>query len=176
MEVGAGRDAFVTRLARERPDRLILGFEYSRERIERLERKVTRERLTNVRLLCCEAMQGIWRFLQPASVESFYIFFPDPWPKKRHAGKRFVTPPATRLLATRLVPGGTVLLKTDDAPYASQMVAVLERTPFLENLHGPGRFAPSRGGLLAHETLYERKWRKQGKPIYALAYVKTDEP
>ncbi len=175
VEIGTGRDTLLLDLATERPDLLLLGFEYSRERIERLTRKILRAGLTTVRLLRCDALQGIARFLAPESVESFSIFFPDPWPKKRHAKKRLVTAPSARLFAARLKPEGKIFLKTDDPAYAAHMVDVLERTPFLRNAVGPARFAP-RTGLLAHETLYEQKWRKQGKQIYALIYVRTDKP
>jgi tRNA (guanine-N7-)-methyltransferase len=175
VEIGTGRDTLLLRVAADRPELLLLGFEYSPERVERLTRKILRAGLTNIRLLRCEALQGIARFLAPEAVESFTIFFPDPWPKKRHAKNRLVALPATRLLATRLKPGGAIYLKTDDRVYADQMVDVLERTPFLRNAVGPAQFAPHTG-LLAHETLYEQKWRKQGKQIYALVYVRTEEP
>jgi tRNA (guanine-N7-)-methyltransferase len=175
VEIGVGRDTFLIEEARRRPDRRFLGFEYSRERVERLARKIVLARVPNVRLLRCEALQGIARFLAPGSVEAFYALFPDPWPKKRHAEKRLVSPPAARLLATRLVPGGRLALKTDDAAYADQMAAVLEKTPFLRNAHGPGRLAPPEA-VPAHETLYERKWRQEGRAIRALVYVRTEEP
>jgi tRNA (guanine-N7-)-methyltransferase len=132
--------------------------------------------VTTIRLLRCEALQGIARFLAPGAVAAFYIFFPDPWPKKRHEDKRLVSPHAARLLASRLAAGGTLNLKTDDPAYARQMVEVLERTPFLRNAHGTGSFAPLQADLARHETIYEQKWRKEGRAIHALVYVRTEEP
>jgi tRNA (guanine-N7-)-methyltransferase len=175
VEIGAGRDTLLVLLGKRRPDLLFLGFEYSRERVARLSRKIVRAGLSNVRLLRCEATQGIARFLAPGSVESFSVLFPDPWPKKRHEKHRLISLPSARLLAARLRSEGRIYLKTDDASYAARMVAVLEKAPFLRNAYGPGRFAPHEG-LLAHETLYERKWRAEGRRIYALVYVRTEEP
>ena len=175
VEIGAGRDSHIVDVGKEHPHRLVLGFEYAKERVERLERKIVAAGLTNTRLLRCDALQGIARFLGPESVEAFYIFCPDPWPKKRHEDRRVVTSASGRLFAARLVPGGAIYLKTDEEAFAAQMVSVLERTPFLRNTHGPGAFAPLEGPL-AHQSLFEKKWRKQGKHMYALSYVRTQAP
>ncbi len=175
VEIGAGRDTLLVDLGRELPDRRILGVEYSRERVERLSRKIRVAGVTNVRLLCAEASRCVACYLPPGSVECFYIFFPDPWPKKRHEDKRFVCGPAARLLASRLAPAGRIFLKTDDPAYSRWMLDALEKTPFLRNAYGPGCFAPVEGPLL-HETLYEHKWRAQGRSIFSLVYVRTDAP
>ncbi|HAK94282.1 MAG TPA: hypothetical protein DCM87_04595 [Planctomycetes bacterium] len=175
VEIGAGRDTLLLELGRQLPDRLMLGFEYSRDRVERLSRKIERAGVANVRLVRSEALQCIARFLPAESVESFYVFFPDPWPKKRHEDKRLVSGPSVRLLASRLVPGGRIFLKTDDPAYSRRMLDVLEKAPFLRNEYGPGSFAPFQGPL-SHETLYERKWRAQGRCIYSLVYVRTSAP
>jgi tRNA (guanine-N7-)-methyltransferase len=175
VEIGVGRDTFLIDLGKQHPGHCLLGFEYSRERVERLARKIVAAGVTNIRLLRCEALQGIARFLAPESVEAFSVFFPDPWPKRCHEGKRVVSLPAMRLLASRLMIGGKIYLKTDDRAYAGRMIEMLERTPFLRNAHGTAQFAPYEG-LLAHETLYERKWRKEGRTIFALVYVRTEEP
>ncbi len=175
VEIGAGRDTLLLELGRQFPDRLILGFDYSRDRVERLSRKIEHAGVANVRLVRSEALQCIARFLPADSVESFYVFFPDPWPKKRHEDKRLVSGPSVRLLTSRLVPGGRIFLKTDDPAYSRQMIDVLEKAPFLRNAYGPGNFAPFQGPL-SHETLYERKWRAQGRCIYSLVYVRTCAP
>lgn len=175
VEIGAGRDTLLLELSRRFPDRLILGFECSRDRVERLARKIERAGAANVRLVRSEALQCIARLLPAESVESFYVLFPDPWPKKRHEDKRLVSSPSVRLLASRLVPGGRIFLKTDDPDYSRRMLDVLEKMFFLRNEHGPGCFAPCEDAL-SHETLYERKWRAQGRAIYALVYVRTAEP
>ena len=175
VEIGAGRDSFAIEVASARPHLLVLAFELSSERVEKLRRKIERAGLSNVRILKCEALQAISRFLLPESAESFSVLFPDPWPKKRHEHKRVISGPSARLLASRLKTGGKIYLKTDDAKYAARMVSVLEKTPFLRNVHGPGRLAPLEG-FLAHETLYERKWRKLNRSIFPLVYVKTEDP
>ncbi len=175
VEIGAGRDTLLVDLGRQFPDRRILGVEYSHERVARLSRKICGADVGNVRLLCAEAGRCVACFLPAGSVESFYVFFPDPWPKKRHEDKRIVSGPAVRLFASRLAPGGRIFLKTDDPCYSRQMLEVLEKAPFLRNAHGPGSFAPFEGPLL-HETLYEHKWRAQGRSIFSLVYVRADAP
>ncbi len=175
IDIGSGRDTFLIELGQARPDLALVGFEYSRERIEKLARKIKRAGLNSVRLVRGEALQGIARLFAPGSIAGITLFFPDPWPKKRHAHKRLISPPAARLFASRLRPQGTLYFKTDDAAFALQALQVLEKTPFLYNCYGPGAWAPCEG-LLAHRTLYEKKWLNQGRRIYRLAYVRTDEP
>lgn len=175
VEIGMGRDTFLLNYARKNPDRPCLGIEYSRERIRRVDKKIQRQHVRNIRLLNAEAMQTLYRFIAPGQVGHFFIFFPDPWPKKRHDKYRLINPASARLLVTRLMPGGLLTLKTDDGDYKDRMLAVLEKTPFLSNRSGPGQTAAS-DGLFQHETLYEKKWRQQGKTIHTLTYIRHVDP
>ncbi len=175
VEIGIGRDTFLIELARADPDAICLGIEYSQERVRRVARKISRTDITSIRLLCCEAAQGIYRFIPPGAVSAFYLFFPDPWPKMRHRKNRFLSPPSAQLLATRLTPEGRFHLKTDDRDLFLYMRAVMEKAPFFSYCHGTGAQAHLSDGP-PHQTLYEKKWRRQGKEIHSLVYRRTPEP
>ena len=113
-------------------------------------------------------------FLAPGTVDTFWINFPDPWPKKRHAKHRIVQPDFVHLLATRLRPGGTLHLATDDRAYAEQMDEVLSAEPLLENVLAPRHWTPEVPGRM--HTGYEEEWRAEGRPLHFFEYRRTREP
>jgi tRNA (guanine-N7-)-methyltransferase len=89
--------------------------------------------LSNLRLIQHDAVEVLNGMIAPASLDGAHIFFPDPWPKKRHHKRRLVQPDFVALLASRIKPGGYVHLATDWEEYAEQMLAVLSAEPQLEN-------------------------------------------
>jgi tRNA (guanine-N7-)-methyltransferase len=100
-------------------------------------------------------------------VACFWINFPDPWPKARHARRRLIQPELAALLARRLVPQGALRVATDDVAYAEWIDAVLRAEPALENrLASPFvREEPDRT-----PTAYELEWRAQGRPLHFFSY------
>jgi tRNA (guanine-N7-)-methyltransferase len=108
-----------------------------------------------------------------------HIFFPDPWPKKRHHKRRLVQPEFVALLADRMRPGGQLWLATDWEGYARWMLEVLEAEPLLENQAAPGAFAgvtsgveptSAPGGLGRPETRFEARGRRLGHRVWDLLY------
>ena len=102
VEIGFGRGEFLMRLAADQPDVAFVGIEYSFKRVLKVARRLARTRLTNVRLVQAEGRQAVRELLEPASVEAFWINFPDPWPKARHAGRRIVQSPFVSQMASRM--------------------------------------------------------------------------
>jgi tRNA (guanine-N7-)-methyltransferase len=86
-----------------------------------------------VRMVQHDAVEVLRDMLLPASLDGVHIFFPDPWPKKRHHKRRLIQPALVHELAVRLKPGGYLHLATDWENYAEQMLAVLSAEPLLHN-------------------------------------------
>jgi tRNA (guanine-N7-)-methyltransferase len=170
VELGIGKSEFLIRMALAHPDYNYVGFEYESRRVESFIRKVRALGATNVRAVCCDLTGILDRLFAPASIDRFFVLFPDPWPKRRHAKHRFVQSSAVSRLVPLLASGGGVTLRTDAGAYASQMLEVLEARSELENLAGQGRFAAAPRDPFP--TLYERKFAAQGRRIYYLEFRK----
>jgi tRNA (guanine-N7-)-methyltransferase len=89
--------------------------------------------VSNLRVICHDAVEVLQQQLPPESIDLVHIFFPDPWPKKRHHKRRLIQPPFVHALALRLKPGGVLHLATDWQEYAEQMLGVLRGEPLLAN-------------------------------------------
>jgi len=168
VEVGFGRGEFLLALAAERPERAFLGVEYSGKRVLKMARRVARSGLANLRLIQARGEDVVQELLAPGSVETFWINFPDPWPKKRHHRRRLIQPALASALALRLVPGGLLQVATDDVDYAEWIAGVLAAEPLLENLLAPEPFAREVSGRKA--TAYELEWRAEGRPLHFFTY------
>jgi tRNA (guanine-N7-)-methyltransferase len=164
VEIGFGRGEFLAALAAAEPERAFLGIEYSGKRVLKLARRLARAPLRNVRLVEARAEDVVGELLPEGSVETFWVNFPDPWPKKRHARRRLLQPAFVHALALRLAPGGALEVATDDVPYAEQIDAALAGEPLLENALAEGRFA--REVLGRKPTAYELEWRAEGRPLH----------
>ena len=92
------------------------------------------QQLSNVRLICHDAVEVLEQQIPAASVDEILILFPDPWPKKRHHKRRLVQAPFATLAASRLAPGGVLRVATDWQPYALEMLETLRALPQLANL------------------------------------------
>ena len=133
IDIGFGKGRFLLTRSRRRPDHNVLGIERMLRRLRKVDRKAVRAGLTNVRVMRVEAYYAL-RYLIPAkSVSACYIFFPDPWPKKRHHRHRLMGPEALDALNRILLPGGRVHLATDHYPYFEEVKSrVLDDTRFVE--------------------------------------------
>jgi tRNA (guanine-N7-)-methyltransferase len=125
VEVGFGKDVRILRAAAADPDARFLGVEISRKKCESFCRKVARAGLRNVRAHHGDVRRVLAEMLPPGSVASFTILFPDPWPKRRQRKHRWIQPETAAQLVRALVPGGSVIVATDDADYAASIRACL---------------------------------------------------
>jgi len=168
VEIGFGRGEFLLALAAERPERAFLGVEHSGKRVLKMARRVARSGLANLRLIQASGEDVVQELLAPGTVETFWINFPDPWPKKRHHRRRLIQPPFVAALALRLLPGGALQVATDDVAYAEWIGEVLAGEPRLENALAPEPFAREVPGRKA--TAYELEWRAEGRPLHFFTY------
>ena len=168
VELGFGRGEFLNHLALEAPDVAHVGVEYSFRRVLKHARRLARTEMRNLRLLETTAEEAVRDLLEEASVETFWINFPDPWPKARHQRRRMIQPRFVARLASRLVPGGTLHVATDHVDYAEQIDATLAAEPLLENALAPERFARELPGRMP--TAYELEWRREGRPLHFWIY------
>jgi tRNA (guanine-N7-)-methyltransferase len=124
VELGSGDGTFIAQYAQRRPDRNFLAVERLLGRLRKIDRKGLRAGLANLRLVRIEASYLLEYLLPPESVHALHVYFPDPWPKRKHRKNRLVNPRFTELAAQALTPGGTVYLRTDGQDYFAQMTAV----------------------------------------------------
>jgi tRNA (guanine-N7-)-methyltransferase len=144
LEIGFSNGEALAALAAAHPDTDFLGIEVHPPGIGRLLAELSRRELDNVRLLRGDAVALLECCIPPASLARVNIWFPDPWPKKRHHKRRLVQAPFLELVATRLASGGLLHLATDWAPYAEHMEAALAAVPALRALEAADAEAVAR--------------------------------
>ena len=133
LEIGFGMGESSAELAARHPEIDVLGIEVHTPGVGNLLKLVEAGGLSNVRIIQHDAVEVLTHMLAEDNLQGVHVFFPDPWPKKRHHKRRMIQAPLVHLLATRLVPGGHLHLATDWEDYARQMLEVLSAEPLLEN-------------------------------------------
>ena len=170
VEIGFGRGEFLLELAQREPEQAFVGIEVSYKRALKMARRLAKLAIVNVAIVEGRAEEVLRDGLEDASVACFWLNFPDPWPKKRHARRRFVQPETLTLLARRLVPGGVLRIATDEPDYAEWIDAQLAAEPELENRYAPDRWRSAVEGRPA--TAYELEWRALGRSFHFFEYAR----
>jgi tRNA (guanine-N7-)-methyltransferase len=163
VELGAGDGSFMAQWAAAHPERNFLAVERLLGRLRKLDRKGQRLGLRNLRVMRIEASYFLEYLLPPASVSALHLYFPDPWPKRRHRKNRLVSEAFTQATARALVPGGVVWLRTDDADYFAQMTEVFGAATAFQPVETPGE-------LCAVVTDFEREFNARGIATRRAAY------
>jgi len=169
LEIGFGNGEALFTMAQRYPDYDFIGIEVHRPGVGHLLLRVAEAGLSNVRVFCADAVAVLQSSCADASLERVQIFFPDPWPKKRHHKRRLIQPMFVDLLAAKLRTGGILHLATDWGPYAEHMQTILaERTDFIA-LTAP---AASSEVLLLERPLtkYEQRGKRLGHSVQDLLY------
>ena len=133
VEIGFGMGQATAEIAAARPQDDFLGIEVHEPGVGALLQRIDQQQLTNLRIVRHDAVEVLRDMIAPSTLAAVHVFFPDPWPKKRHWKRRLIQPPFVALLASRLAPGGTLHCATDWQPYAEQMQEVLSAEPLLAN-------------------------------------------
>ena len=133
LEIGFGMGETTAAIAAAHPENDYLGIEVHTPGVGSLLKQIGERGLSNLRLIQHDAVEVLREMIAPGTLDGAHIFFPDPWPKKRHHKRRLVQTDFVALLADRLKPGGYLHLATDWEEYAEQMLAVLTAEPQLEN-------------------------------------------
>ena len=168
LEIGFGDGTTLVALARMRPDTDFLGVEVHPPGIGHCLLAIEAGGLTNIRLIAHDAVEVLEKQLTPGSLDEVLLYFPDPWPKKRHHKRRIVQPAFAALVADRLRPGGTFHLATDWEPYALQMLEVLNAEPRLANAAASGRWIED--PAVRDPTRFEQRGRRLGHDVFDLEY------
>ena len=168
LEIGFGNGESLAATAAAYPETDYLGIEVHRPGVGHLLKLLGEQELTNVRIICADACAVLASRLPDASLDRIQIFFPDPWPKKRHHKRRLIQPPFVALLADKLKPGGILHLATDWENYAEHMLSVLQGEARLVNTQASGSFAARPADR--PPTKFERRGQRLGHRVYDLIY------
>ena len=133
LEIGFGMGETTAAIAAAHRDTDYLALEVHTPGVGSLLKQIDEQGLTNVRIIQHDAVDVLEHMIAEASLDGAHIFFPDPWPKKRHHKRRLIQPPLVSLLASRLKPGGYAHAATDWEEYAQQILEVFAAEPLLEN-------------------------------------------
>jgi len=171
LEIGFGMGDATAAVAAAMPGHDLIGVEVHEAGVGALLRLIGERGLANVRIVRHDAVEVLRTMIAPASLAGIHVWFPDPWPKKRHHKRRLLQPAFVAELALRLAPGGYLHCATDWQPYAEQMLQVLAAEPQLRN-----RAAASDSGGYAPRppwrplTRFEQRGLKLGHGVWDLVF------
>ena len=163
VEIGSGHGDTLVTAAAKHPDTDFIGFEVFDASVAITLGKIASHQVDNVRLVAADAVSGLAHLFAPQSVAEIWVFFPDPWPKKRHHKRRLVSPSFADLVARTLVPGGVIRLATDWDSYAAVMAEVFGTDDRFESA-GTDRFATR------PVTKFEARGLEAGRVVHDFAY------
>lgn len=163
VELGCGDASFLVEYARRRPGTNFIGVERLLGRLQKLDRKGRRAGLENVRGLRIESAYFLRYLLPPHSTAALHVYFPDPWPKKKHRRHRLINEAFPGLARAALSPDGCVFLRTDDTDYFGQMTEVFGAAREFTAVATPAALAEI-------TTDFERDFNAQGIPTLRAAY------
>jgi tRNA (guanine-N7-)-methyltransferase len=163
LELGCGDGSFLKHYAAAHPERNFIGVERLKGRLNKLDRAGRRGGMENLALLRFEASY-LMRYLLPAGgFRAIHVYFPDPWPKKRHRRHRLINPEFTELATRLLSPAGLVILRTDDLDYYDQMLEVFGEAKAFQPAEAPSEQTQIR-------TDFETQFNDQGIPTNYATY------
>jgi tRNA (guanine-N7-)-methyltransferase len=173
MEVGSGKGTFILEEARAFPDKNFFGIEWANKYYKLAVDRMGRWEMRNVRLMRTDAADFIAEHIPDASIGVFHLYFPDPWPKKRHNKRRFFCDENLLQLLRILKPNGIINVATDHADYFEQMTEAAGRAIDQGTVKAIDFIRPA--GARDGETVgtnFERKYLKEGRKTYTLALQK----
>ena len=172
LEIGFGMGETTAAIAQQHPENDYLGIEVHTPGVGSLLARITELRLGNVRVIQHDAVEVLQTMIAPAALDGVHIFFPDPWPKKRHHKRRLIQTPFAALLASKMKSGALVHACTDWEDYARQMLDVLSADPALANTASGYADRPD----ARPQTKFERRGLELGHRVWDLVFRKIEKP
>jgi tRNA (guanine-N7-)-methyltransferase len=169
LEIGFGMGETTAAIARQHPENDYLGIEVHTPGVGSLLKSIVAQELKNVRVIQHDAVEVLQDMIAPAALAGVHIFFPDPWPKKRHHKRRLIQPPLVALLVSRMQAGATLHVATDWEDYAQQILQVLSAEPALRNTAEKFSARPDSRPL----TKFESRGLRLGHRVWDLVFRKT---
>jgi tRNA (guanine-N7-)-methyltransferase len=170
LEIGTGMGETSARIAAAHPENDYIGVEVHAPGVGSLLNRIEALDLTNVRVVRHDAAEVLRDMISPAALDGVHVFFPDPWPKKRHHKRRLIQPSFVALLASRMKPGAYVHVATDWEDYAQQILQVLSAEPLLVNT--ADGFAP-RPESRPH-TKFEARGLRLGHRVWDVLFLRKE--
>jgi len=170
LEIGFGNGDATWQMARQNPRENFLGVEVHKPGVGHLLLKLEELAIENVRVACADAVEFLNNRVAVASLEGLRLYFPDPWPKKRHHKRRIVQPEFVALLAQKVAAGGIVHMATDWQNYAEHILEVMQQNPAFENLSDSGDYCPR--PVWRPLTKYEKRGQRLGHSVYDLLFLR----
>lgn len=168
LEIGFGNGAQLLHAAAHEADRNFIGIEVHRPGVGRLMNGLAEANLDNVRLFQHDAVEVLQQQIAPGALDGVRIYFPDPWPKKRHHKRRLIQPEFIELLASRVRIGGLLHLATDWAEYAEHMLATMDASQSWRNRAGSGAYSPAPAWRI--NTHFEKRGVRLGHGVWDLIH------
>jgi tRNA (guanine-N7-)-methyltransferase len=172
IEIGFGMGQTLIEMAQAAPERDFIGIEIHKPGVAQLCFDAGTQGVSNLRYYSEDAVSVLEQAIEPGSVDTVQLFFPDPWQKARHHKRRFVRPDLIELVRQTLSVGGRFHMATDWAPYAEWMLEHMEAAPGFENAHAPGEYMPRPAWRPL--TKFEQRGHEQGHGVWDLIYVRVD--
>jgi tRNA (guanine-N7-)-methyltransferase len=166
VELGSGDGSFLAAYAAAHPERNFIGVERLLGRVRKTERKARRAGLANLRCVRIESAYFLEYLLPQHCVSAIHIYFPDPWPKRKHRRHRLINEQFPRVASQALTPDGRVFLRTDDLDYFGQMLEVFRGSPLFREAETPAELA-------AVATDFERDFNASGIPTQRGAFERA---
>ena len=170
VEIGFGMGNSLIEQAETHPDTDFIGIEVHAPGVGKLLDEVDKRGLTNLRVYREDALAVLEQCLPEGSLTTLQLFFPDPWPKKKHHKRRIVQPAFVELIRTRLMPGGTFHLATDWEAYAEWMAEVMEAAPGYANTASAETAPYVPRPAFRPLTKFEARGEKLGHGVWDLIY------
>ena len=169
LEVGFGMGETTAEIAAAHPHNDYLAIEVHTPGVGSLLKQIDERGLTNIRIVQHDAVEVLEHMVAPATLDGVHIFFPDPWPKKRHHKRRLLKPSFVQLLASKLKPAGYIHVATDWADYAREVLEVMSGEQALENSAAVFAARPDDRPL----TKFEERGLKLGHRVWDIIFVRA---
>lgn len=171
LEIGFGMGDSLVTMARQQPEKNYLGIEVHRPGVGRLLGNIEKYQLNNLRVMQCDAVQVLKKQIKDNSLSAVYLFFPDPWHKKRHHKRRILQPDFIQLVRQKLMHHGHFHMATDWEHYAQQMMELMTNTAGFKNCASKGQFIPRPD--YRPMTKFERRGERLGHGVWDLLFEKN---